>query len=145
MRCHHLNQTSRFIIPAPLPDMMKTILVLDNALGVRPTIKKTLMNYYNVEFVKTGKDAIETMNNTPIDLLVTEIYLDDMDGVEFIESLRDSEDHVDKPIAVFSYCKNSETIRASVKAGINAWISKSIGADEFIRTIMNLCVPTYRS
>jgi DNA-binding response OmpR family regulator len=68
----------------------KVILVTDDDQDIRNMIKIYLQNEnYNVLLAKNGREAIEILEKNPVDLLILDIMMPDMDGMETCYKIRD--------------------------------------------------------
>lgn len=71
--------------------MNRTILVVDDEPRTREGISKTLEQWaqYSIEVISasTGRDAIKIVSERPIDILITDIRMPEMTGLEVIQLL----------------------------------------------------------
>jgi CheY-like chemotaxis protein len=80
---------------------MSSILVVEDADHLRRAIGETLeLRGYDVSFARSGKEAVRICQERVIDLVITDLVMADMDGVELIRSLRQS--HSNLPIVAIS-------------------------------------------
>lgn len=64
---------------------MHTILIADDDVTVRRTIAQHLVRSgYVVREASTGKEALDVLRGGGVDLVITDVYMPDMDGIEFI-------------------------------------------------------------
>ena len=118
---------------------MKRILLAENEGAVRRPIKVFLNGAgYDVEEAKDGKEALEKLlasqsNTCPFDLLMTEIFMPGMTGLELIDEIR--KQRMDLPILVISaYCDHR--IQAQLlRRGCQDFIAKPFGADELLKRV----------
>ena len=67
---------------------MACILVIDDEDFVRATVGKHLTRAgHEVVEAADGKKAMELLEESPVDLIITDIYMPDMDGIEFTSRL----------------------------------------------------------
>ncbi len=68
---------------------MKNILIIDDDIDFRSMLKKLLeKNHYQVFEARDGLEGMRTLNSQQVDLVVTDIIMPDMDGIETIMKLR---------------------------------------------------------
>ncbi len=69
---------------------MKKILVLENDAGVALLLTQVLSSRgYRVERVETGAEALERLERPGVDLLVSDLFLSGMGGLEVIRTMED--------------------------------------------------------
>ena len=68
---------------------MKKVLLVDDDDSIRKTLRKALeFGGYDVVTAENGIDAIEVLEGDPVDLIITDIFMPDMDGIQFALKLR---------------------------------------------------------
>ena len=68
---------------------MKRILIIDDDLNMRETIKEILLGEnYEIYIASNGKEGIKQQTNIVFDLVITDIIMPDMDGIEVILNLK---------------------------------------------------------
>ena len=69
--------------------MAKKILLVDDDEGIRIFIEFLLQNAgYTVVQAQNGRQAVEVFKEHPTDLIVTDMMMPEMDGLELIEAVR---------------------------------------------------------
>jgi len=64
---------------------MKRILIVDDVRSIRTTLKRVLKSEcYEIEEASNGKVAVELHKKNPFDLLITDIVMPKMDGLEIL-------------------------------------------------------------
>jgi len=70
---------------------MKSVLVVDDEPGMREMVKQLLLNEgYHVLEASNGKHAMEFLKNESPELVITDIIMEEMDGVEIILEIREN-------------------------------------------------------
>lgn len=70
---------------------MATILVVDDDPQLRESIRRVLeLKGHTVTEAPDGKVALRHFAGTPTDLVVSDVYMPDMDGIEFLMRLREA-------------------------------------------------------
>ncbi|MGP4106182.1 response regulator [Virgibacillus sp. L01] len=81
--------------------MKKEILVVDDQPGIRLLLQEIFTNEgYHVTLAKTGKEALNILDNSSFDLLMLDYKLPVVDGVQVIQQLE--HDKVEIPIILMS-------------------------------------------
>ncbi|PLX15284.1 MAG: hypothetical protein C0597_09050, partial [Marinilabiliales bacterium] len=93
-------------------------------------IRKTAAD---IIWAKTGKQAINMVQENHIDLILMDIKMPEMDGLEAIKKIRSS--NLQTPIVVQSAYAMPEDRNLSFEAGANDFISKPIGSERLLKII----------
>ena len=118
--------------------MAKILIVEDNALNIKLFCDLLTAHGHETEPVTDSRDALETARAFHPDLVITDIQLPYITGIELMELLRADEELKDVPImAVTAYAAagDDERIRA---AGAQAYVSKPISVMRFAETVDQL-------
>lgn len=80
---------------------MATILVIDDDASIRRSLRRILeLEGHEVLEAAEGSAGLRAVQLDPPDLVITDIYMPEMDGIEFLIRLRDA--HPELPIVVIS-------------------------------------------
>jgi len=112
---------------------MKRILVIeDNETSMYLISFILRKNKYGVIEVRTGEEGVELAIKNKPDLIIMDIQLPGIDGLETARRIRESDSDGEIPIiALSSYAMDSDKKKALV-AGCNGYIEKPINPDTFI-------------
>jgi len=104
---------------------MKTILTVDDSPSVRQMVKITLSAAgYSVVEACDGKDGLDKAKSYPVNLVITDLNMPVMNGLEFIRSLRQAPAYRGVPI-VFLTTESDDSMKQQAKAaGATGWITK---------------------
>ena len=106
----------------------KRILVVDDHKNTRMLVNELLSGAgYRVLEAKDGKEAMGMVEIGPIDLVLTDLKMPEMDGIELTRAIRRI--RPDLPIIVYSAHRFIDTAPAALKAGANDYLAKP-----FLRT-----------
>ena len=115
--------------------MAKILVVEDNALNIKLFCDLLTAHGHQPEGVLDSRDALEAARSFKPDLVITDIQLPHVTGLELMELIRNDEELRDVPImAVTAYAGvgDDERIRA---AGAQAYVSKPISVVRFAETV----------
>ncbi len=115
-------------------DKKATILVVDDEHGVRQSFDMVLSDDYEVLLAPTGKEAIDIFNKNSIDLILLDIRLPDIDGLDLLVKLKEIDPN-NEVIMVTAVREIQSAVRA-IKAGAYEYIIKPFEVDEVL-TIIN--------
>ena len=118
--------------------MAKILVVEDNALNIKLFCDLLAAHGHQPEAVLDSRDALETARSFKPDLVITDIQLPHVTGLELMEMIRKDADLCDVPImavTAYSGVGDDERIRA---AGAQAYVSKPISVVRFAETVEEL-------
>lgn len=106
--------------------MAKTILIVDDSESIREVVNFTLENAgYNVLIGIDGRDALKFFDGkTIIDLLITDLYMPNMNGIELIKSVRADPNYRRIPILFLTTESQRNKKMQAKHAGATGWIIK---------------------
>ena len=116
---------------------MKTILLVDDSTTILLSISNILRKAgYNVEKAASAEAALQVFNNeAEIDLLITDLNMPGMNGIELIKEVRKLQNYRFTPI-LFLTTESQQSRRLEAKsAGATGWVVKPATADEILNTI----------
>jgi two-component system sensor histidine kinase and response regulator WspE len=118
----------------------KRILVAEDSITVREVERQLLVRLgYEVAVAVDGMDAWNQLRAGRFDMLVTDIDMPRMNGIELVRLVRADARFAHLPIAVVSYKDREEDRRAGLDAGANAYLTKGSFQDQsFVATITGL-------
>jgi DNA-binding NtrC family response regulator len=110
-----------------------TILVVDDERGVRESFNMVLKDTYSVLLADTGKQAMALLMENQVDLILLDILLPDINGIELLEKLKKI-DHTSDIIMVTAV-KDLETAVKAIKLGAYEYIVKPFVVDDVLALI----------
>src|SRR6195952_1009818 len=115
---------------------MSNILIIDDEKAIRKTLSE-ILSYegYKIEEAADGEEGLKKFNSTTYDVVLCDIKMPKMDGLEFLEKAR--EINSDVPIIVISGHGNIETAVEAVKKGAFDYISKPPDLNRLLITLRN--------
>jgi len=119
--------------------MAKTILIADDSESMRDVVSYTLVNAgYKVLAGIDGKDAMKYLDGSPIDLVVTDLHMPNMDGIELIKNIRSNPAYQYIPI-IFLTTESQQNKKDEAKAaGATGWIVKPFVPEKLLATIQKV-------
>ena len=118
---------------------MRKLLIVDDERIEREGIKMLLKNmHFPVEIVEAenGRKACEILEQQEIDLLLTDIRMPFMSGMELVRRTREM--NKDIPIAIFSGFGEFAYAQEAIKYGVTDYILKPVKPKEFQQTIQQM-------
>lgn len=107
------------------------ILAVDDSPTMRRIIINTLKRagYSDVVEATDGKDALAKLKVEPITFVITDWNMPEMDGLEFVATVRASEKYKSLPILMVTTRSVKDDIVEALKAGVNNYIVKPFTPD----------------
>ena len=105
--------------------MSKTILTVDDSKSMRQAVRFALEPLgYGIVEAEDGVDGLEKLAENHVDLVITDLNMPNLDGIEFIAAVRDSGNYTGLPLVMLTTEGQAEKMRAGKKAGASGWIVK---------------------
>lgn len=116
--------------------MAKTILIVDDSDSIREVVRFTLENEgYNVLVGVDGKDALKHLDGKTIDLVITDLHMPEMDGIELIKHIRTMPEYERIPILFLTTESQTSKKMEAKDAGATGWIIKPFVPAKLISAI----------
>ncbi len=118
----------------------RRILVVDDSITVRELERKMLENAgYHVEVAVDGVDGWNAVRSGGYDMVVSDVDMPRMNGIELIGHIREHPDFKSLPVIVISYKDKEEDRLAGLQAGADYYLTKSSFQDDsFLEAVENL-------
>jgi len=116
--------------------MPATILVVEDSKTVRALIRAALLaDDYRVVEAPGAREALITLEATPVDLVITDVNMPDIDGLTFTRTLRARPGERSTPILVLT-TENGEAMKQRGReAGATGWLVKPFHPDQLRDTV----------
>jgi CheY-like chemotaxis protein len=118
------------------------VLVVDDSRTARRALQRFLreMSVETVEMAEDGADAIKKLRDFPADLVLCDLHMVPLDGIEFTRLLRSAEDspNLYLPVLILTADATAAQLRNALGAGANDFMSKPIELDALRRKIQGL-------
>lgn len=109
----------------------KRVLVVDDSLTVREIERKLLESYdYRVDVAVDGMDGWNAVRRNKYDLIITDVDMPRMDGIELVNSIKRDSQLGSLPIMIVSYKDRQEDRQRGLEAGADYYLTKGSFHDE---------------
>jgi two-component system nitrogen regulation response regulator NtrX len=116
--------------------MRESILIVDDEAGVRAALAGILSDEgYAVEAVESGEDCVAALEARRYDLLLLDVWLPGMDGLQTLEKVRAIDAEV--PVVVISGHGNIETAVKAVRIGAQDFVEKPLSLEKTLLAVRN--------
>lgn len=117
--------------------MKKRILVIDDEASVREFMKKILTRAGYIIFTASdGKEAIEKLENLYVDLIILDMYMPQMNGLEVLQLIRNN-NITNKPVLMVSGNHDADLRVESYRLGAYDFITKPEQTEVMLKRIEN--------
>ena len=108
---------------------MFSILVCEDDFAIKTMISTKLkQENYSVYTVQNGQEALNLMEKQQIDLVISDIMMPEMDGYEFVQTLRETKHTL--PILMITAKSQLESLEAAFKLGVDDYMVKPLRLEE---------------
>ena len=106
----------------------QTILIVDDEINTCQGLARALKYEWNTETASNGNEALKIFGKKTIDLVLTDVKMPGMSGIELLKKLKEINAQV--PVIVMSAYNETETVVEAVKAGAYDFITKPFRLDD---------------
>ena len=101
-------------------------LIVDDSSTMRRIIINTLskLGHQDVQEAGNGKEGLERLTSGPVDMIITDWNMPEMNGIEFIRALRGLDKMKETPILMVTTNAAKDDIVEALKAGVNSYVVK---------------------
>jgi two-component system chemotaxis response regulator CheY len=119
---------------------MQTILVVDDSAIMRRMVMAALAGVENVRFdqAETGLQAIERLAVSPVDLVVLDLNMPDVHGLEVLHFVRTYPSFKDIPVIVLTTRGDEESRAAALRQGATLYMTKPFAPGDLVPNVRRL-------
>lgn len=118
-----------------------TILVIDDELGPRESIRMIFKNKYNVIPVESGERGIEVIKKIKVDVIILDLKMGGKNGIETLEEIRKYDEKV--PVIILTGYGDMESARKAMHFGVIEFMTKPFDIPE-LESIVNRAIEKIR-
>ncbi len=118
---------------------MRTVLVVDDEVGTRESIKMILKHDYEIFLAKDAEEAFLQIKDRSPDIILLDIILPDIDGLKVLEKIKRNDP--DMIVIMITATKTIKTAVEAMKLGAYDYVTKPFDIDE-LRLIINRALST---
>ena len=121
--------------------MSPQALVVDDSVTMREMVSHTLRDGgFDVVSAEDGIDAIAQLKDHMVDIVVTDINMPNMNGIELVRHLRADARFLSTPILCLTTEKGEDTKQAARSAGATGWLEKPFDPDRLVSIAHKVCI-----
>ena len=120
--------------------MQHRILIVDDSATIRKMVRASLGSIGSAEFVEaaSGLEAIEQLAVTPVELIVLDLNMPDMHGIEVLNFVRRQHQYAALPIIVLTTRGDEASRQHAAEAGATTYLTKPFGPQLLADTARSL-------
>jgi len=128
------------LIPRMEPRTNPKLLLVDDSFTTRALERSVLeVAGFDVVAVADGQEALSALEFEPFDVVVTDVTMPEMSGLELCNHIRGNERLRRLPVVLVTSLSSEEDRRAGLAVGADAYIVKSeFDHEDFVRTVNEL-------
>ena len=116
--------------------MSKTALVVDDSTSMRQMVAFTLQSAgFDTIEGENGVAALAAAGEKPLDLVITDLNMPEMDGITFIREMRAKEVYKFTPILLLTTESQDTKKQEGKAAGATGWMVKPFNPDQLVKVI----------
>ncbi len=116
-------------------DKLQTILVVDDDIINIQSLESHLADHYNIVNTQSGQKALDQINRSKPDLVLLDIMMDEMDGLEVCQKIRDRYDKIELPVIFQTVQNDSNILQMAYNYGANDYIIKPFNRTELLSRV----------
>ena len=118
---------------------IKNVLIVDDEPNILLSLEFLMKkNGFNVFIGRNGKEALATMEDEPIDLVILDIMMPEVDGLEVCRRIRKDPSTAGIKVIFLSAKIKNEEIQAGYNAGADLYITKPFSTRKIVEEVKNL-------
>ncbi len=122
--------------------MAKQILVVDDSASIRQVVSITLRGAgYDVVEASDGKVAISKLNGDKYHLIISDVNMPNMDGIELLKSIKANPKYKFTPVIMLTTESGQDKVAEGRSAGAKAWMVKPFQPKQMLDAVSKLVLP----
>ena len=115
--------------------MSISLMIVDDSVTMRRIIKRTMrmsgLEFDEIEEAGNGREALEKLNESPVDIILCDVNMPEMNGTELVREVRQMDSCADTKIVMVSTESSEEFIDEMMTNGANGYITKPFSPEKF--------------
>lgn len=117
------------------------ILVVEDEANIRNLIASFLIEHgHEVIEAKDGREAISKLLNSPVKLILADLNMPVMDGLEMLRKIKRNQEFRATPVIMITAEGDKNKVLEAIGLGIEGWILKPFNGEVLLNTIQKIIV-----
>lgn len=125
--------------------MESDVLVVDDSAAIRKILQRVLrqtgMAINTIHEAGDGEDALNLLRSQKVDLVLTDINMPKMDGLELLAALKKSPEWANVPVVMITTEGGETKVAEAVKLGAAGYVRKPFTADQIKEKLAGILQP----
>ena len=117
-------------------------LIVDDSSVMRKIVERSLrqagLETLSVLEAGSGVEGLEVLKTQPVDLILSDINMPAMDGLEFVRQIRVQKLAEGTPVVMITTESSEEHVKQAIEAGAKGYIRKPFTADQVKQKVLSL-------
>jgi two-component system, NtrC family, nitrogen regulation response regulator NtrX len=109
------------------------VMIVDDEEGIRETLSQIIEDDYDAVTASSGEEAVRIAKETAPDLVLLDIWMDGMDGIQTLQELKET--YPDLPVIMISGHANIENAIKATRMGAYDLLEKPLSLDKVLLTV----------
>lgn len=116
--------------------MKKTILIVDDFENTRRVVEFSIKKLeHEILMAENGQEALKHFNGRKIDLLITDLNMPIMDGIELVQEVRKNPLYMFIPIIMLTTERSQEKRQKADEIKVTTWVQKPFEQERFLKVV----------
>ncbi len=101
-----------------------SMLIVEDNYELLELMRKLFAQHYHVYTARNGKQALNTIHKRDLDIVITDVMMPVMDGIELTRMIKESDDYAQLPVVMLTAKTTDEDKNVGYETGADAYITK---------------------
>jgi two-component system chemotaxis response regulator CheY len=115
--------------------MPRNLMIVDDSATMRKIIMRTVrmsgLEFDDIQEAGNGAEAIEKLGSNPIDIILCDVNMPEMNGEEMLKNVRASSSHANTKIVMVTTESADDLVARLMEQGANGFIHKPFTPEQF--------------
>jgi len=132
-------------MPLVTERLLPAVLIVDDALSVRNSLLQMVQDAgFRAQTARDGIEAVEALKDFKPDVVLTDLEMPNLNGIELTLHIRSREDLKGLPVIMITSRSQDKHRRMAEQAGVDAYFTKPYNDGELLQAIrLSLVAPAY--
>ncbi|MDD6207972.1 MAG: response regulator [Clostridiales bacterium] len=118
--------------------MRPNVLIVDDDIESLEIMSLYLKSIANTATVNGGRQALEYVQQNPVDVILLDLYMPVMNGFQTVEEFRKLKECINVPIILMTGSNDKLTVLNSVVLGVDGFLVKPVQKDVLVQKVMEV-------